>query len=113
VCVCGCLSGVQEVMGKEEEEKDGLPGKRLPFIPFPSEPRGRLSHDELEISASWPEPIPSASHASSDPASAGQCDATVQLIERETRPGRWAGRPPPWPADASLDQASSRAALLG
>jgi hypothetical protein len=27
-------SDLQEVMGKEEEEKGGVRGKRLPFIPF-------------------------------------------------------------------------------
>jgi len=35
-------SGLQEVMRKEEGEKGGVRGKRLPFIPFPNGPRGEL-----------------------------------------------------------------------
>ncbi len=77
-----------EVMGKEEEERAALQEKELPFIPFSGGSDCQLSHDELEISPSRPEPIPSISHLPSDPAKAGQCDAAVQPSERDASPRR-------------------------
>jgi hypothetical protein len=78
-------------MEKEEGEKGRLQEKELPFIPFSGGSKCQLSHDELAISPSRPEPIPSVSHLTTDPApggggGAGQCDATVRLIEREASP---------------------------
>jgi hypothetical protein len=79
-------SGLEEMMRKEEGEKGALQEKELPFIPFPSGSPCQLSHDELAISPSRPGPIPFVSHLPTDPAQAGQCDPTVQLIEREASP---------------------------
>jgi hypothetical protein len=72
-------------MEKEEGEKGHLQEKELPFIPFSGGSKCQLSHDELATSLSRPEPMPSVSHLTTDPAPGGQANVMLRSSSSSER----------------------------